>query len=255
MASIFGNHIRIDASAAGNGWYVDPALADDDEFTIAGPGNSAFAEDGTDAYGRYDLLTVLMHEMGHALGIGHQDAPGTLLNRNLQSSSRINITDWEVDQISFDSLDLNFDIGTTSDREKIQNGLTEFADWASDQRDEILDGVDVDSLPFISGGLASFFSDLVDDVADGIGTEITTIISDEFADKGDLTSDDIVGLDEFSFSDSNTLTEFSADIRVVTDLLELDLEEGLEIWSGFSEGSGTGSNERSVLRFFRNYQV
>ena len=52
--------IYIDADAAGWGWFVDPTPQDDVEFS----------EPGGDDEGRMDLLTAVMHEIGHALGYG-----------------------------------------------------------------------------------------------------------------------------------------------------------------------------------------
>jgi hypothetical protein len=51
--------IWIDINAAGNGWFVDATPWDDVEFN---PGNGLTAD-------RADLLTVLVHEMGHVLGL------------------------------------------------------------------------------------------------------------------------------------------------------------------------------------------
>jgi hypothetical protein len=60
-APLYGNTIYVDVTAAGYGWFVDPTPADDSEFGLG-------AADGT-AAGRMDLLTVVMHELGHVLGL------------------------------------------------------------------------------------------------------------------------------------------------------------------------------------------
>jgi hypothetical protein len=59
-----GHTLLIDDNAAGWGWFIDPTPRDDREFTT--PGDQG-------EQNRMDLLTVLMHEMGHALGLGHDD--------------------------------------------------------------------------------------------------------------------------------------------------------------------------------------
>jgi hypothetical protein len=60
------NRVVLDPNAAGYGWFVDPTPLRDEEFTstsgrqVAGPGSPAA--------GHMDLLTVLLHEMGHFNG-------------------------------------------------------------------------------------------------------------------------------------------------------------------------------------------
>ena len=65
--------ITIDTDAAGWGWFVDPTSAQNEEYHRM-PDGSLRAKAQSDAYGRMDLLTVLGHEIGHALGYTHADA-------------------------------------------------------------------------------------------------------------------------------------------------------------------------------------
>jgi hypothetical protein len=67
--------IWIDATAAGYGWFVDPTPLQDEEFS-AGPGGVLQARAGSAASGHVDLLTTVLHEMGHLLGSADHDPNG-----------------------------------------------------------------------------------------------------------------------------------------------------------------------------------
>jgi hypothetical protein len=53
-----GGNITLDVDAAGYGWFVDTTPADNSEFSPDSPAGM-------------DLLTVVLHEMGHELGYDH----------------------------------------------------------------------------------------------------------------------------------------------------------------------------------------
>jgi len=87
--------VVVDADAAGRGWFVDPTPMEHAEFTAALSGESYTALPGLDAAGRYDLLTVLAHELGHVLGFAgdheHLDAdefPDDLMTASLPPGTR-----------------------------------------------------------------------------------------------------------------------------------------------------------------------
>ncbi len=63
-----GNRVYIDVNAAGNGWFVDPTPALDEEFAASGSQQQLVAVDPR-AANRIDLLTVVEHELGHVAGL------------------------------------------------------------------------------------------------------------------------------------------------------------------------------------------
>jgi hypothetical protein len=59
--------ITIDDDANGVGWFIDSTPGDSSEFQ--GVGEYFQATPNSPAFGKYDLLTAILHEMGHTLGI------------------------------------------------------------------------------------------------------------------------------------------------------------------------------------------
>ena len=87
-----GNTVRIDRDAAGYGWFVDPTPADDAEFTALAGSATLTASNGSPASNRADLLTTVMHEMGHELGLVHDDL-GDLMSATLPLGVRRTLID------------------------------------------------------------------------------------------------------------------------------------------------------------------
>jgi hypothetical protein len=82
--------VVIDPNAAGYGWFVDSAPLQDTEFSSDGHGGLA-AQRGSAAAGKMDLLTVVLHEMGHLAGrrdLTHPANPDDLMAEYLAPGQR-----------------------------------------------------------------------------------------------------------------------------------------------------------------------
>lgn len=77
LGSAQGGTIHIDSDGAGFGWFIDKTPGDDAEFS--GTGTSRTGTAGAAAT-RIDLLTVVLHELGHAIGLEDSYQPGDSAN-------------------------------------------------------------------------------------------------------------------------------------------------------------------------------
>src|SRR5262249_26774146 len=67
--------VLIDVNAGGFGWFIDPTPGDDAEFTTTGDTRSFTASAASPASAGTDLLTVVMHELGHVYGLEDLSSP------------------------------------------------------------------------------------------------------------------------------------------------------------------------------------
>ncbi|MFT5960936.1 MAG: VCBS repeat-containing protein, partial [Burkholderiaceae bacterium] len=87
-AMTLGNQITLSSDGAGWGWFVDATPTMQEEFGAGDAPNEFRAMVGDAAAGKMDLLTVLVHEMGHALGLGHVAGDDDLMAQYLEPGVR-----------------------------------------------------------------------------------------------------------------------------------------------------------------------
>jgi uncharacterized delta-60 repeat protein len=90
LGQTVGTKIYLDTTANGNGWFVDTTPSASTEFSQQLSGVERIALGSSDAVGHIDMLTVLMHEMGHVINLVDLDAPhkNQLMTHALPISTR-----------------------------------------------------------------------------------------------------------------------------------------------------------------------
>jgi hypothetical protein len=74
LGTFVGNQIVVDSDAAGRGWFIDDTPLDDVEFGNLISSTQLQTDPGGAPAGHFDLLTLVMHEMGHGIGLDDQSA-------------------------------------------------------------------------------------------------------------------------------------------------------------------------------------
>jgi hypothetical protein len=86
-----GNQVMLSLDAAGQGWFVDPTPLQDEEYLPGDANTPLTALAGSPAAGKIDLLTVVLHEMGHLVGrpdVSVLDHPADLMAGALAPGQR-----------------------------------------------------------------------------------------------------------------------------------------------------------------------
>jgi hypothetical protein len=83
-----GRAITIDADGAGWGWFVDGTPAEQSEFGASGSASVFQAAAASEAANKLDLLSVLVHELGHVLGLNHTPGAADSLSATITPGQR-----------------------------------------------------------------------------------------------------------------------------------------------------------------------
>jgi len=90
-----GHNIKLDDDGNGYGRFIDSTPTDNDEFLPTSP-NEWIAKPSSEAAGKMDLLTVLLHEYGHALGLDHSADTHDFMAEELQPGVRRTVSDADM---------------------------------------------------------------------------------------------------------------------------------------------------------------
>ncbi|HXM49891.1 MAG TPA: Calx-beta domain-containing protein, partial [Pyrinomonadaceae bacterium] len=75
LATVNSTSVKIDETAAGYGWFVDPTSLEDSEFDVPVPGRELQTTEYSSAFGRMDLLTVVMRQLAVVYQEGKESVP------------------------------------------------------------------------------------------------------------------------------------------------------------------------------------
>jgi hypothetical protein len=123
LALAVDDTVIIDVDAAGHGWFIDDTPYRDSEFIPQGNDEELAANEASEAYGDMDLLTVVMHELGHIFGYQDMDPESNdaeIMNATLDEGVRYLPEETFIDNDNHNgeslvSLDLTPDESATDD--------------------------------------------------------------------------------------------------------------------------------------------
>ena len=88
LGEMRGSVMAIDHNGAGYGWFVDQTPEREEEFLPTSYQSMQLARPGKNAADRMDLLTVVMHELGHTMGMDHSSDKRALMGGTLDTGIR-----------------------------------------------------------------------------------------------------------------------------------------------------------------------
>lgn len=80
--------ITLDTTAAKHGWYIDYTPYLNEEYLPTSNPKLWVAREGSEAAGKMDMLSVLLHEYGHVLGLEHSADAGNFMAATLKPGER-----------------------------------------------------------------------------------------------------------------------------------------------------------------------
>uniref|UniRef100_UPI00262BDF4C polymorphic toxin-type HINT domain-containing protein n=1 Tax=Propionivibrio sp. TaxID=2212460 RepID=UPI00262BDF4C len=87
-AETLGHQITLSVDGAGWGWYADSTPSLQEEFLPTAHPTDFIAALGSAAEGKLDLLTVLIHELGHVAGLGHASSESEAMSQVVSPGTR-----------------------------------------------------------------------------------------------------------------------------------------------------------------------
>jgi len=152
LALTVNDTVVIDIDAAGHGWFIDDTPYQDSEFMPQNNDEVLRANESSDAYGDMDLLTVVMHELGHVFGYRDMD-PATndveIMNETLDEGVRYLPEDTFSDQTQ-NSSDSLISMDLTPDESAADDTLDSLIDANPWLIKYLLNGAEDDTIPMMT---------------------------------------------------------------------------------------------------------
>ncbi len=202
--------IVIDPTAAGHFWFLDDSPETDDDV----PSD------------RIDLLTVIMHELGHAIGVSDENGEPGLMNSQLATGQRSSPPTGAVEVVTIDS----------PDQTRLTMGLSAFGGWVGglgERLEQFLtSSVDI---PFVGdvniAGLFGIDAGAVSTLTQDLRTDVISQVEAVFAEGGDVDGDGVITNMDIAAKPNIDFAPSSNDVAFVATLSlpNFDFSESYEL--------------------------